>query len=74
MAAPLDHSWHDVDRERTGLVRPFQRGDRPPIVSDLRYSLHSALKEFFEPLRTNDPRTDFYAVYERSPQNSTEIM
>ena len=26
-------------------------------------SLHSALREFFEPLRTNDPRTDFFAVY-----------
>ena len=30
-----------------------------------RCSLHSALKEFFEPLRTNDPRTDFFAAYRR---------
>ena len=28
-------------------------------------SLHSALKEFFEPLRTNDPRTDFFAAYRK---------
>ena len=28
-------------------------------------SLHSALKEFFDPLRTNDSRTDFFAVYRR---------
>ena len=28
-------------------------------------SLHSALKEFFEPLRTNDSRTDFFAIYRR---------
>jgi len=28
-------------------------------------SLHSALKEFFEPLRTNDPRTDFFASYRK---------
>jgi len=30
-----------------------------------RCSLHSALKEFFEPLRTNDPRADFFAVYRK---------
>ena len=28
-------------------------------------SLHSALKEFFDPLRTDDSRTDFFAVYRR---------
>jgi len=28
-------------------------------------SLHSVLKEFAEPLRTNDPRTDFYVIYRR---------
>ena len=28
-------------------------------------SLHSALKEFFEPLRTNDSRADFFAVYRK---------
>ena len=31
----------------------------------LHHSLHSALKEFFDPLRTNDSRTDFFAVYRR---------
>jgi hypothetical protein len=30
-----------------------------------RSLLHSALKEFFDPLKTNDPRTDFFAVYRR---------
>ena len=29
------------------------------------YSLHSALKEFFEPLRTDNPRADFFAVYRK---------
>jgi len=29
------------------------------------YSLHSALKEFFEPLRTNNSRADFFAVYRK---------
>ena len=28
-------------------------------------SLHSALKEFFEPLRSNNSRTDFFAIYRR---------
>jgi len=28
-------------------------------------SIHSALKEFFEPLRTNDSRADFFAVYRK---------
>jgi len=31
----------------------------------MRLSLHSALKEFFEPLRFNDPRADFFAVYRK---------
>jgi len=31
----------------------------------LYHSLHSALKEFFDPLRTNDPRTDFFTLYRR---------
>jgi len=30
-----------------------------------RPSLHLALKDFFEPLRTNDPRTDFFATYRK---------
>lgn len=31
----------------------------------LCYSLHLALKEFFEPLRTGNPRSDFFAVYRK---------
>lgn len=30
-----------------------------------RSSLHSALKEFFDPLRTSDSRDDFFAMYRR---------
>ena len=30
-----------------------------------RYSLRPALKEFFDPLRTNDSRADFFAIYRR---------
>ena len=33
-----------------------------------RHSLHSALKEFFEPLRTNDSRTDFFTVYRKESE------
>jgi len=31
----------------------------------LRYSLHSVLKEFFNPLRAGNPRADFFAVYHK---------
>ena len=36
-----------------------------PLLIFHWYSLRSALKEFFDPLRTNDSRTDFFAVYRR---------
>jgi len=35
------------------------------LTITLNHSLHSALKEFFEPLRPNDSRADFYTVYSR---------
>lgn len=31
----------------------------------LHYSLHSSLKEFFDPLRTNDSRNDFFTAYRK---------
>jgi len=31
----------------------------------LPHSLHSALKEFFNPLRAGNPRADFFAVYHK---------
>jgi hypothetical protein len=31
-------------------------------------SIHSALKEFLQPLRTNDARSDFFAVYRRESE------
>ena len=37
-------------------------------IPDIQSSLHSALKEFFDPLRTNDLRTDFFAVYRRESE------
>jgi len=36
---------------------------RPLLIS--LSSLHSVLREFFDPLRTDDSRTDFFAVYRR---------
>ena len=30
-----------------------------------RHSLQSALKEFFDSPKTNDPRADFFAVYRK---------
>ena len=40
---------------------------RPPLWAPItsHCSLHFALKEFFEPLRTNDSRTDFFAIYRK---------
>ena len=32
------------------------------------YSLHSALKEFFDPLRTNNSRADFFSVYRKESE------
>ncbi|KAF9642358.1 hypothetical protein BDM02DRAFT_3273496, partial [Thelephora ganbajun] len=37
----------------------------PAVVQIDPKCLHSTLKEFFDPLRTNDPRADFFAVYRR---------
>ena len=31
-------------------------------------SLHAALKEFFQPLRTNDTRADFFAIYRKESE------
>ena len=48
------------------MVRPTRLvtvAPKPLLTS--KYSLHSALKEFFEPLRTNDSRANFFAVYRR---------
>ena len=37
---------------------------RLPLLTS-QSSLHSALKEFFDPLRSNDPRTDFFTIYRK---------
>ena len=48
------------------------RSARPVIVNAkpllTLLSLHSALKEFFEPLKSNDPRADFFSVYRRESE------
>jgi len=44
---------------------------RPRLVTarastiTFRHSLHSTLKEFFNPLRAGDPGADFFAVYRK---------
>ena len=54
------------------MVRPISlpsdRSDGQGVVDLLLSSLHSALKEFFDPLRTNDSRTDFFAMYRRESE------
>jgi len=52
------------------MVRPTRSiivtTGRPSLIS--RSSIRSAIKEFVEPLRTEDSRTDFFAVYRRESE------
>ncbi|KAF9781606.1 hypothetical protein BJ322DRAFT_232845 [Thelephora terrestris] len=50
---------------------PTQTNPRPqePVLLQIDPKcLHSALKEFFDPLRTGDSRTDFFALYRRESE------
>ena len=51
-------------RPHSGPTKVMSRFDSCDYrsVSGPRYSLHPSLRESFEPLRTDDPRTDFFAV------------
>ena len=40
--------------------------DRNRILTDC--SIHSALKEFFQPLRSNNTRADFFSVYRKESE------
>ncbi|KAF9789594.1 hypothetical protein BJ322DRAFT_1119443, partial [Thelephora terrestris] len=44
------------------------RPQEPTVVQIDPKCLHSALKEFFDPLRTNDSRADFFAIYRRESE------
>lgn len=37
-------------------------------VANLLYSIHSALREFFQPLKSNDTRADFFSVYRQESE------
>ena len=54
----LDPKWY---------AQPIPNGNHVTAMALMtrRPSLQSALREFFEPLRTDDPRTDFFAVYRK---------
>ena len=61
-----------LDRRSRRSSRWIQGGAHSPSgyrvtknIADIQISLHSVLKEFAEPLRTNDSRTDFFATYRR---------
>ena len=47
---------------------PSDCGGSQTIADILVPSLHSTLKEFFDPLRTDDSRTDFFAMYRRESE------
>lgn len=55
--------------DRFEVVRPIHwiaGAVRPGLT--FRFSLHSVLKEFLDPLRTNDSRADFFVVYRRESE------
>ena len=56
-----------VQTDPSGTPNPFYCSSRV-MLTCRPPSLHSALKEFLEPLGTNDPRTDFIAVYRRESE------
>ena len=58
----------DAGSDRSEVVRPVPIPFRHRQNADILSSLHSALKEFFDPLRTNDSRTDFFAMYRRESE------
>ena len=37
-------------------------------VANLLCSIHSALREFFQPLKSNDTRADFFSVYRQESE------
>ncbi|KAF9645205.1 hypothetical protein BDM02DRAFT_3189892, partial [Thelephora ganbajun] len=43
-------------------------GKGPPLVQVDPRCIHSVLKEFSQPLRTNDARADFFAVYRKESE------
>ena len=51
---------------------PFPRPDCCPLTGP---SLQDALRTFFQPIKTEDPRVDFYAMYKReSAEYDTEFV
>ena len=49
----IDPKWY---------ATPFPRPEYSPLT---RRSLQDALRTFFQPIKTEDPRVDFYTVYKR---------
>jgi len=50
-----------------GAPASFGGGPRASTIT-FGHSVHSALKEFFNPLRTGDSRTDFFAIYQKESE------
>ncbi|KAF9781602.1 hypothetical protein BJ322DRAFT_232648 [Thelephora terrestris] len=49
-------------------TQPNLQPQEPALLQIDPKCLHSALKEFFDPLRTGDSRTDFFALYRRESE------
>ena len=48
------------------MVRRTRSAVKNRVLTD--YSIHAALKEIFQPLRTNNTRADFFAVYRKESE------
>ena len=48
------------------MVRRTQSAVKNRVLTGC--SIHAALKEFFQPLRTNNTRADFFAVYRKGSE------
>ena len=53
---------------RKGALTLFGDDLRASTITPASHSLYSTLKEFFNPLRTGDSRTDFFAIYQKESE------
>ena len=69
MARKSPHHYKSIPK---WYATPFPRPDCFPLTGR---SLHNALRTFFQPVKTDDPRVNFYTVYKgESAGHDTEYV
>ena len=56
------HNLRHYKLIRNGAPHPFSSPDSCPLTGP---SIHDALRNFIPPIKTDDPRVDFYTMYKR---------